>query len=115
MFRSSARHEVEGYAERVDVRVVGVIDECEVTLPLLDFQTHGNGLKVFHLLCDFCVVVAEADGCGQTGNAVLDGGVVNKGNGIGAAVLACNGVGNGRIMIIGCDVGNVELSCVVPV
>ena len=39
---NTTTHKVEGYAQRVDIGVVGVVDKRTTSLSFLYFQTHGN-------------------------------------------------------------------------
>ena len=44
-------HKVEGNVQRVDVRVVAVVDEGAAMLPLFHLKAHGHGFKGGHTLC----------------------------------------------------------------
>ena len=46
----TAVHEVESNVERVDVRVVRVVDECASVLSFLHFQTHCYRFQILHAL-----------------------------------------------------------------
>ena len=47
----TAVHEVESNVERVDVRVVRVVDKCASVLSFLHFQTHCYRFQILHALC----------------------------------------------------------------
>ena len=44
----TATDEVEGYVERVDVGIVGIVDERAAMLALLHLQAHGDSLQLRH-------------------------------------------------------------------
>ena len=44
----STIHEVKGDIERIDIRIIRVIDEHATTLSLFYFQSHGHRLKLGH-------------------------------------------------------------------
>ena len=49
----TAAHEIERDVERVDIRVVAVVDKGAAMLSLLHLQSHGDRLEQCHALVEF--------------------------------------------------------------
>ena len=89
-------HEVECYVERVDIGVVGVVDECAPVDSVLHFESHGHRFECRHALAylfDVNVdIFSEAEACSQTDDRVLDGCIVDEWYGV-LSLLSVEGVG----------------------
>ena len=70
--------EIESYIERVDIRVIGVIDELTPIDAFLYFQTHSHGLKLGEdlLVLQRCGLQVEHEG--DTVYDILDGSIVSE-------------------------------------
>ena len=77
--RLTTVHEVEGDIQRVDVAVVGVVDQDTAALPFLHFQTHGHRLQGRHALGKLLRGNAQIQSHGGTGDGVLDAGLIHEG------------------------------------
>ena len=65
MVRTTA-HKVEGYVERIDIRVIRVVDKRTSVDSLLHLQAHCHRLKSLHALCYVLLGESEMerhDGC----------------------------------------------------
>ena len=77
-------HKVEGDVERVDIRIVGVVDECAAILTVLHLQSHGHLFQSAHALAQLLDADAHVQ-CqhrGEAGDGVLDGGIVDEVDGV---------------------------------
>ena len=78
----TAIHEVKRDVERVDIRVVRVVDQCTAVAAFLHLQTHGNRLQLLHtfgkLLCGY----AHMQGHSGADDGVGDRRIVDERNGI---------------------------------
>ena len=68
----STLHEIEGDIERVDIRVVRVVDKYASTLPLFYLQSHGNRLKLWHTVGQFRRRQSKVQSNSCTGDGVLN-------------------------------------------
>ena len=66
----TAVHEVEGDIQRIDIRVIGVVDERALVLTFFHLHAHSDGSKKSHAL---------SDGSGIESHAVADGGANHGG------------------------------------
>ena len=76
----AAAHEVEGDVERVDVRVVRVVDERAAVLAFLHLQSHGHGLQMGHALGQLVGGDAQIERHGGAGKRALQRGFVEEGD-----------------------------------
>ncbi len=76
----TAVHEVEGDVERVDIRVVRVVDERAAVTAFLDLETHSDGLELAHALTELVGIDTEAQGDKRRDDGVLNAGVVDERN-----------------------------------
>ena len=89
----TATHEVEGYVERVDIAVIGIVNQCATALSPLHFQAHGDGVEVRHTFCQVGGRQSQMKDGGGTDDAVVDTGIVDEGDGI-VALLAFIDIGD---------------------
>ena len=75
-------HEVKSYVKRIDIGVIGVVDERTPPLALLHLQPHGHRFQVQHPLGELFGGDAQIQSRGGTDDAVLDAGLVDEGNGV---------------------------------
>ena len=79
---ATTAHEVEGYIERVDIGVVGVVDKGQSALSLLHFQAHGYRLQSGHALSKVFRRESQIERRSGTGHAVRNRSLVNERNGV---------------------------------
>ena len=75
-------HEVESDVQRIDVGIVGVVDERTAVLSLLHLKAHGNRLQEGHPLCQLAGRESQVQRSDRTDDAVLDTGFVDEGDGV---------------------------------
>ena len=75
-------HKVESDIQRVDIRIIGVVDECASMLSLFDLQTHGDRFQLRHPHIQVIGCHTQVEGDGSTGNGAFHGSLINKGKAI---------------------------------
>ena len=78
----TAIHEVQRNVERVDIRVVRVVDQRTAVAPFLHLQAHGNWLQLLHALGKLISGDAHMQGYSGTDDGVGDRRIVDERNGI---------------------------------
>ena len=86
-FRLTTVHEVEGDIKRVDITVIGVVDQQTSTLTFLHLQTHRHRFEFRHAVSQLTGIQSKAQGHHRTGNRILDRSLIDKRNRIGILLL----------------------------
>ena len=99
-FRLTTVHEVEGNIKRVDVTVIGVVDQQTSTLTFLHLQTHGHRFEFRHTVSQLPWCQSEAQSHHRTGNRVLDRSLIDEWNRIGILLLLPDICNTGSLSLI---------------
>ena len=73
-----ASHEVEGDVQRVDVGIIGVVDELATADALFDLQTHSHRLQPRHAVGQLLSRESQIQGHGSTGEGAGQRGLVEE-------------------------------------
>ena len=81
----AAIHEIEGNIQRVDIRIVRVVDQRTATNTLLHFQAHGNRFQLRHTGIQILGTHTQIERYSRTSERALNRRLVDKGQMVGAA------------------------------
>ena len=99
-FRLTTVHEVEGDIKRVDITVIGVVDQQTSTLTFLHLQAHGHRFELRHTVSQLPRGQSEAQSHHCTGNGVLDRSLIDEWNRIGILLLLPDICNTGSLSLI---------------
>ena len=71
-------HKVEGYIQRVDIRIIGIVYQRTTSLSLLDFQAHRYRLQLLHPSFEHLWSNTQMQCDGSTGDRVLHRSLIDK-------------------------------------